>query len=147
MHHESSTNGQIVEGSTSQQQTAQCRLVIIDDDYLSLYLTKNLAHTYVDTELEIDSFSDSRTAMAHLKNLELKEPLRIFLDIHMPRMNGWELLEIFKEIFPDDADVKVVLQSVSISRQDMLKATKYKIVQGIVTKPMTPFEIKKLLNS
>jgi len=78
--------------------------------------------------------------LAYLKTVEEgKSPLPelIFLDINMPKMNGWEFLEAYKEL-PLMKENKAVLQMLTTSSNpdDMDKATNYPDVKDYLIKPM-----------
>ncbi|HQS56679.1 MAG TPA: response regulator, partial [Sediminibacterium sp.] len=63
----------------------------------------------------------------------MDEPEFMFLDLHMPGMDGWEFLEIFTEkyqtYFPN---LKIAILSASVDMTDMLMLVKYPIVVDFI---------------
>ncbi len=63
----------------------------------------------------------------------------IFLDINMPRMDGWEFLQEFEKL-PDTILNKcsVYMLTSSIDPNDIEKSKTYKTVKNFFSKPLTP---------
>ncbi len=65
------------------------------------------------------------------------QPEFLFLDLHMPSMDGWEFLEIFTEkyqsYFPN---LKIAILSASVDMTDMLMLVKYPIVVDFINTPI-----------
>ena len=78
----------------------------LDDDFDDLgffkEITEELGH-------KVDVFSDGRKMLLALE-IQSKKPDIIFLDIHMPVLNGQEILEIIKKS-DDMKDIPVVMVS------------------------------------
>ena len=72
--------------------------------------------------------------------VESGEPLPdvIFLDINMPRMNGWEFLEEYNKLEKDlQVKVVVVMLTTSEDPSDKAKALKIGATTTFKTKPLT----------
>lgn len=66
------------------------RVIIIDDEPLARTLVKEYLQTYTDIEI-IDECNDG---FEGLKSIHQLKPDLIFLDIQMPKINGFEMLEL-----------------------------------------------------
>ena len=69
--------------------------VLVDDDKLFVFLTKKTIEA-TNFEGDIREFGDGREALDYLKEIADKEELLpdiIFLDLSMPVMDGWQLIE------------------------------------------------------
>ena len=71
------------------------KTIIIDDETHCLKTLNMLLHEYCPTVQIIEQCDDSQTGLEAIRKFK---PDLVFLDIEMPRMNGFELLEQFPEI-------------------------------------------------
>jgi CheY-like chemotaxis protein len=77
--------------------------------------------------------------------VEKAEAYLLFLDINMPDMNGWNLLDALKD-HPAPPRIFVVIVSSSIEKTDHTKAMLYREVLGYIEKPMTVVRIQQLFS-
>lgn len=111
------------------------QVLIIDDDPGVLFL-----HQIIVIEGELNSypytFLDAEKALEHIIPIdESTTKILIFLDINMPRINGWEFLEILLEKIKH-ADIKVVMVTSSLSKSEREKSKEYEYVIDFWEKPM-----------
>jgi two-component system LytT family response regulator len=72
------------------------KAIIIDDEMHCLKTLDMLLKEYCPDVQVIDKFNNAEAA---LKEIKKSKPDLVFLDIEMPHMNGFEMLEEFSEIF------------------------------------------------
>jgi CheY-like chemotaxis protein len=88
-------------------------------------------------------FNSAEKALSCISELEETKPILVFLDINMPIMDGWELLEILHQgNIKTEIDVIMVTSSIDLS--DKVKAFTYPKVIDFVVKPFNIEEIKKI---
>ena len=118
-------------------------VIIIDDDPVSVFL-----HRVVVEKSELTTgplgFSNGRDALDHLDVRDHRDkPCLLLLDINMPLMNGWELLEqINLRSYAEHVFVMIISSSVDVN--DRKKAKTFKQVVGHLEKPI---DVKALRNS
>lgn len=114
------------------------RVLLIDDNEAD-----NFYHQYVIDEAglteEVRSFTYADEALAYLKDLPLAEEQvdLLFLDLNMPRMNGFQFLEEYKRLTPkQQARFGVVLLTNSLNSSERSQAVAYKEVLAFYNKPL-----------
>lgn len=118
------------------------RTFIIDDDQLSLFLTKTL----LVLEGKAQDISVFLSASEALQALSLCDdtnfPEVIFLDLNMPIMDGWDLLDALTPLnlrLSKKCSIYILTSSLDISDTDRIKD--YPIVSGLIHKPIKGVDI------
>ena len=88
---------------------------------------------------KVESFDSGKQALEYLRNENTAElPDVIFLDIHMPEMDGFGFLEEFEKLpLTIHSKCKIVMLSTSESFRDLNKANKNRFVKKFLNKPLT----------
>lgn len=119
------------------------RVLLVDDDEMVLFLHKTLVRNY-DFSAHPLTFINGVEVLEYLnKNTGEGEKTLILLDINMPVMNGWELLDaIEQQSF--SCEVYVVMVTSSMDMTDREKAGTYKQVIDYLEKPITPESLTRI---
>ena len=72
-----------------------------------------------------------------------RQPDAIFLDINMPKINGWEFLDAYKKINITKSPI-VIMLTTSISPEDQQKAAMNPLVSSFKSKPLNESHLKEL---
>jgi two-component system chemotaxis response regulator CheY len=126
----------------------QYRILLVDDDEATLYLHRFFLQRHP-ASIEVTSESDGHSALAQLKMLLEQDQLpdALLLDLNMPKLNGWELLNALKELNdPRIARMHIVLISTSVNPDDHQRAKKHPLVQGFIAKPLKKDEVSQLID-
>ncbi len=116
------------------------RIMVVDDQEADQMLAKYAIRAYSPAIETIFAY-DGVEALEVLAGLE-HAPDVIFLDINMPRMNGFEFLDIYST-GSEEAPVVVMLTS-SDQEKDRSKCAEYDNVTGYEIKPISVEVLQKL---
>ena len=112
-------------------------VLLIDDDETDHFFFKRLVHK---TNLikDVICFHYADEALQFLQSRERPKIDVIFLDINMPRMNGFEFLEEAKSELPSSFNdsVNVVMLTSSIAPQDKSRAAEFDVIKAYANKPL-----------
>lgn len=87
-------------------------------------------------------FSNPKKALDYIRDHKQLQFL-IFLDINMPQMSGWELLEAIHQMELTE-NVQVIMVSSSISKSDKYKANEFSNVLDYWEKPISELHCQLL---
>lgn len=119
------------------------KVLIVNDNELLLMLAKKMIELSNFAEETITT-TDGLQAIAYfdalLKNESdpaSKAPEFMFLDLHMPSMDGWEFLELFTQKYRSHfPNLRIAILSASVDMQEMLMLVKYPIVVDFIATPI-----------
>ena len=129
-----------------------CILFIDDDEptnFLNRLLVQELgcAH-HVEVVTSGVEALEYLTATGPFKNNSKVNPRPdlIFLDINMPGMDGWEFLQYYEKLPPNQkANIVMVMLTTSLNPDDEKAAQSNIEISGFENKPLEPDVIKKIL--
>lgn len=118
----------------SREETKESRVLVVDDDHS----IRSLVRTIVRREnIPVDEAADGQEA---IEKLRLTEYAVILLDLMMPRVDGFGVIEYLKTNPPSRKPVVMVVTAYSDQK---FKAVDPDIVSGVIRKP---FEVSELGN-
>lgn len=115
-------------------------VVIIDDDAVILFLHKILIQKSP-LPSNVTEFKNASEGLNYLSSRRSETPLLVFLDINMPEINGWEILERIREM---SQKIFVVMVTSSINNSDRQKAAGFPEVIEYLEKPLSSEACKAL---
>ena len=130
-------------------------VLCINDSSINLFIQKKLLLKSGITDNVITA-SDGQEALDYYSRIKEGEsaeyPRLIILDIHMPRVDGWEFLDKFSELYlPSFAETKVIINSFTVEETEINKAKDYPVIIDFITSQLSvdyfrELEIAKTLN-
>jgi len=120
--------------------SSMVKIVLIDDDPISTFVTEKLISKNIQIPCEIFKFDRASVALENIYNIN---PNYLFLDLNMPEMNGWEFLDIFTpQISPE-----IYILSSSVDEKDITKAMDYVNVKQYLSKPLIKKYVKSIFQN
>lgn len=125
------------------------KVLIIDDDPVVLLLHKVILKEDCGADM-LACFSEPVKALEHIiTHQEEIDKFVILLDINMPVMSGWDLMDaLYKEL--DQSQLHVIIVSSSVSLEDKEKAKTYPSIMDYWEKPISKnncISLKQILES
>lgn len=112
-------------------------VMTIDDEPIDQMIYRRVLKRSGIVENVID-FQMAEDALNHFRTTSDAKPDILFLDIHMPAMNGFEFLDQMMSEFGDEfADCIVIMLTTSLDPQDRERAKRYPMVKDYLSKPLT----------
>ena len=130
--------------SEHMQKPPKYEILLAEDNSLILKLELRSLKKLVNCPIK--GFWQGGELIDHLKQTANSEHLKlIFLDLNMPRVNGWDVLD-FLENFKYKNSIYVVILSASMYEPDQNRALKYSRVIGYYDKFLDTQELSEILD-
>ncbi|WP_091892778.1 response regulator [Polaribacter sp. KT25b] len=130
------------------------KILLIDDNYATNFY-HNIIINNLDTSNEVDYCTDGIDALNYLSNKgkykandSYPRPDIIFLDLNMPKMNGIEFLEVYKNLSKEQKGEKlIVMLTISLNEKEKTKIKLFQDVIDIENKPITEEYLSKIITT
>ena len=128
------------------------QILFIDDDEINNLISERIVKKNIKDSLTLSSFQYAEEGLRYIKSeafkLEEDKFILLFLDINMPFLNGWEVLEQI-ELMGEVVYKKLIIfmLSSSIDPIDKTKAIENKLVCEFIEKPLTANIILRIMNN
>ena len=120
-------------------------ILLIDDDEEDCFFHQIVIEK-MDITNSIATAGNGEEALAYLQKENQVIPELIFLDINMPRMNGWEFLEQYKHLDPKrKARITIMMLTTSVNPADVKRAEQFEDVTGYRCKPLSVEMLSEIL--
>lgn len=117
------------------------RIMLVDDDTMD-----NAYHTLVlrktGAAREIVAFNNATEALAALRAGQAFD--LIFLDLNMPRMDGFEFAQA-AAVLPEERRPPIIMVTGSSDEQDRSRAAEFPEIRDYLTKPLTQHGVRETL--
>lgn len=120
------------------------QVLIVDDDSIILFLHRIIIKDSGISQAPL-TFENGQEALNYLDSQQPDQDVIIFLDLNMPVMDGWELLEALNQP-PYLKHISVALLTSSIDPKDRAKAKKYPMVKHYIEKPLSIEVCKSIIS-
>lgn len=124
--------------------------VIDDDPIFRLIFSMTVKKLFQKiTIVEHENGKDACDAFSQNIDNQSSLPDCIFMDINMPKMNGWECLDKIQELVKDEFKdrPKIFIVSSSINPEDRKRAFDYPFATDYLTKPISIEKFQEILTS
>lgn len=123
------------------------KYLLIDDDDIFNFLHMEVIKQVEDSP-EITMYNSSVEALEYLKDLihkKIQLPDYIFVDIRMPELSGFELLDELMK-FPEELfkNSSIYFVTSSLDQRDKVKSLDYPIIKGFKEKTITTELLKDM---
>ncbi len=114
------------------------KILIVDDEQIHNFISIRLFRQ-ISPDLTLFDFTDPTLALAELPAIN---PDIIFLDLNMPKINGWDFLD---KMIKNGQKEKVIILTSSVSTFDHDKAREYSNVLECIEKPIKKEKLLAIL--
>jgi CheY-like chemotaxis protein len=118
------------------------QIIFIDDDEINNLISERIVNKTIVSNLKLSSFVYAEEGLKYIKSEALKieenKLILIFLDINMPFLNGWQVLEQIEQMGEIVHNkLLIYMLSSSIDPNDKRKASENKLVSEFIEKPLS----------
>ena len=114
------------------------KILVLDDDKIQHFLfRKRLDFLFPDRVVFFRSTPSEAVDFLKANKVDL-----IFLDLNLPEMSGWDLVELLKK---NSIECRIILVSGSVSPEDQQRVKNDGTIQAIYEKPIRDTDLQEIL--
>lgn len=123
------------------------KVAIIDDDSIFQFTTK-VKFEKLKLASEVLIFNDGEEILEYINATPIEDlPSILLLDINMPIVDGWDFLEMYKDVDAEKRPrMEIHMLSSSINPDDVKKAENNEFVMDYITKPIRDEDLTKIFH-
>lgn len=125
----------------------QLNFIIVDDSKLDCFIAEKIIRN-TGRAGEVRSFTVAKEGLDYIKNTPVSAGSRtvILVDIQMPIMNGFDFVEAFETLPPQQRNnYTIYMLSSSINENDLNRVHNYPSIKQFLNKPLTSNMLSTLL--
>ena len=123
-------------------------VVLIDDNAIFRMIFENIIKNIENVDIDFRSYENALEALDALTSTDEKEskiPDYLFVDINMPYMTGWEMMDKIEKEYNFIQDSKIFIISSSHLESDKERITQYPFISTYVQKPVNKEQLTEIL--
>jgi len=121
-----------------------CILLIDDDEDDNFFHTLAAKESGVTYDIKVAE--NAVVALDYLKKAN-SMPQLIFIDINMPKMNGWEFVDEYKKLKLHHPDTVIIMLTTSLNPVDKEKSKFIPEIKDFMTKPLNAGKISEVFKN
>jgi hypothetical protein len=126
------------------------KILLIDDDKINNFLNRSIIEKYYGSDCLVTEYTNPEEAFDFLKLCSESKsenmPDVILLDINMPEMSGFELLEKMRDENVSLVDTKLFILSSSLDPNDIERSIQFESVVNFISKPLNNLKLEQYLH-
>ncbi|MDF2517210.1 MAG: hypothetical protein K0R59_2506 [Sphingobacterium sp.] len=124
------------------------KVILIDDNAILRTIFGYMLQGFADYPIEFFPFKNALDALDFLESHDIStssEPAILFVDISMPFMTGWELMDILEDRTDFIEQTQIFIISSSTSQSDQEQLANYPFISGFILKPFGKEQLYEIL--
>ncbi|WP_343563324.1 response regulator [Sphingobacterium sp.] len=126
------------------------KVILIDDNAILRTIFGYMLQGFTDYPIEFLPFKNALDALDFLESHDIStssKPAILFVDISMPFMTGWELMDTLEDRTDFIEQTQIFIISSSTSQSDQEQLANYPFISGFILKPFGKEQLYEILRA